>query len=47
MKILNAKENFPDDHFYNILRLFAVLTTFPFTSSETTRDYCTYKHGTF
>ena len=27
------------NHFLNILRLFNVLTNFPFTTSETMRDY--------
>ena len=27
------------NHFHNILRLFNVLTNFPFTTSETMRDY--------
>ena len=27
------------NHFHNILRLFDVLQTFPFTTSETIRDY--------
>ena len=32
------------NHFYNILRLFDVLPIFPFTTSETMRDYylCTW-----
>ena len=33
------KENFADNHFYNVLRHFDVLTNFPFTTSETMRDY--------
>ena len=36
---INAKESFADNHFHNILRLFDVLATFPFTTSETMRDY--------
>ena len=35
---MNAKENFADNHFDNILRLF-VLRNFPFTTSETMGDY--------
>ena len=27
-------------HFHNILRIFVVLPTFPFSASETLRDYC-------
>ena len=27
------------NHFHNILRLFDVLSNFPFTTSETMRDY--------
>ena len=27
------------NHFHNILRLFDVLTNFPFTTNETMRDY--------
>ena len=33
------------NHFYNILRLFAVLPNFPFTTSETMGDY--YKDGMY
>ena len=33
-----AKENFADDHFDNILRLFDVLPNFPFTTSQTMRE---------
>ena len=38
-KTYKAKENFSDNHFHNILRLFDVLPNFPFTTSETMRDY--------
>ena len=33
-----AKKNFADDHFDNILRLFDVLPNFPFTTSQTMRE---------
>ena len=36
------KEKFSYNHFHNILRLFDVLTSFPFTTSETMRDYYLY-----
>ena len=39
MKTLKAKENFADNHFRNILRLFDVLPNFAFTTSETMGDY--------
>ena len=39
VKTRKAKENFADNHFHNILRLFSVLPNFPFTTSETTRNY--------
>ena len=39
MKTLKAKENFADNHFCNILRLFDVLPNFAFTTSETMGDY--------
>ena len=39
MKIYKAKENFPDNHFNNIFRLFDVLPNFPSTTSETMFDY--------
>ena len=39
MKTQKVKENFRDNHFHNILRLFDVLPNFPFTTSETKRDY--------
>ena len=39
MKTKKAKENFADNHFYNILRLFDVLPNLPFTTSEAKRDY--------
>ena len=38
-KTYKAKENFSDNHFHNILRLFDVLPNFPFTASETMRDF--------
>ena len=37
--IKNAKEDFVDNHCHNILRLFDVLTNFPFPKSETMRDH--------
>ena len=40
IKTQNAKENFAENHFYNILRLFDVLTNFTCTTNETMRDYC-------
>ena len=39
METYNAKENFTDNHFHNILRLFDVLPNFAFTTGETMRDY--------
>ena len=39
MKTKNAKEDFEENHFYNILRFFDVLTNFPFTASGMMRDY--------
>ena len=39
MKTENAKENFADNHFHDILRLFDVLPNFPFITSETMADY--------
>ena len=33
-----AKENFADGHFHDILRLFDVLPNFPFTTSQTMRE---------
>ena len=33
------KENFADNQFHNILRLFDVLAIFSFTTSETMCDY--------
>ena len=36
---MKAKENFADNQFYNILRLFDVLPNSPFTPDETTCDY--------
>ena len=38
-KDLKSKENFADNHFHNILRLFHILPNFPFTTSESIRDY--------
>ena len=38
-KTQKAKEDFADNQFHNILRLFDVLPKFPFTTSETMRDY--------
>ena len=40
-KILRDNKNLflTCNHFHNILRLFGVLPNFPFTSSETMRDY--------
>ena len=35
----NAKENFANNHFPNILRLVDVLPNFPFTTRETIGDY--------
>ena len=37
--IRKSKDNFEDNHFHNILRLFDVLPTFPFTISETMDNY--------
>ena len=34
-----AKENFVDNHFHNILRLFDVLSNFLFATSEVMFDY--------
>ena len=34
-----AKESFGDNPFHNILRLLDVFLNFPFTTSETMRDY--------
>ena len=39
MKTQKAKENFEDNHFHNILRVFDVLPNFFFTADETMRDY--------
>ena len=39
IKTKKAKENFADNPFHNIVRLFDVLPNFPFTTSETMRDY--------
>ena len=38
-KDIKVEENFEDNHFHNILRLFDVFPNFPFTTSETMRDY--------
>ena len=38
-KDIKAKENFGENQLHNILRLFDVLATFHFTTSETIRDY--------
>ena len=38
-KTRKAQENFADNQFHNILRLFDVLPNFSFTISETMRDY--------
>ena len=37
--IRKSKDNFEDNHFHNILRLFDVLPNSPFTTSQTMRDY--------
>ena len=39
MKTQKAKENFVDNHFHNILRLFDILTNFAFTTSEMMGEY--------
>ena len=39
MKTKNAKENFADNRFHNILKFLDVLTNFTFTTSETMCDY--------
>ena len=39
MKLKKVKENFSDNNFCNILRLFDVLTKFALTTSEAMRDY--------
>ena len=39
MKTLKAKENFADNHFHNILRLFDVLPNIPFTTNGTIGGY--------
>ena len=36
---MKSKENFADYHFHNILRLFDVLKSFPFTTSKTIGNY--------
>ena len=38
-KNIKSKQNFADNQFGNILRLFNVLPNLPFTASETIRDY--------
>ena len=39
IKTSKAKENFPDNQFHNIVRLFDVKLNFRFTASETIDDY--------
>ena len=39
IKTQKVKENFSDNNFRNILRLFDVLTKFTLTTSEAMRDY--------
>ena len=39
MKTSEAKENWSDNQFHNVLRHFGVLPIFPFTTSETMCDY--------
>ena len=39
MKTYKERENCADNHFHNILKLFAVLPNVPFTTSETMADY--------
>ena len=39
IKTQEVKENFADNHALNILRLFDSWASFPFTKSETKRDY--------
>ena len=43
IKTEKGKEHFSDNHFHNFLGLFNVLTSFPFTTSETMRDYYLYE----
>ena len=38
-RIYKGKEDFADNQFHNILSLFDVLPSFPFTTSETMGDY--------
>ena len=39
IKTQQAKGNLADNDFHNILRLFDILPNFPFTTSQTIRDY--------
>ena len=39
MYITKEQEKISYNHFHNILKLFKVLPNFPFTTSETMRDY--------
>ena len=39
METYNAQENFADNHFHNILKLFDVLPNFALTTGEKMRDY--------
>ena len=39
MKTQKAKENFADNHFHNILRLFDVLPNIRFNTNGTMADY--------
>ena len=39
MKTYKAKENFADNQVQNILRIFDGWANFPFTTTETKRDY--------
>ena len=39
IKTQKAKENFSDNHFHNILRLYNVLRNFTLTTTEIMRDY--------
>ena len=44
MKISKAKQNFTDNHFHNILRLFDVLLNFPLTASQIMRRFFLYNN---
>ena len=44
IKTWKTKENFADNQFHNILRLFDVLPNFPFTTSETMGD-CPFSYA--